>query len=168
MATLIMRLAAILVAFFVGCAPAAATALLNVGVTAAVTASVTSTFQLRPGPAGGLPTNMTLQGNFTYGSGGTSADAFVQTSIDGGSTWVDVAEFHFTTSSQRFVYNLSSGTPVTAEYMPTDGSLQANTSKDGVFGNQWRVKYTTVGTYVGTTLRIDGFANGLTTFTPGD
>lgn len=149
--------------------PAGATALLNVGVTTAVTAQVTATFQFRPGPSGGLPTNLTLQGNFTYGSGGTSADAYVQTSIDGGTTWIDVANFHFTTATARFVYNLSSSTPVTTEYTPTDGTLAANTSKDGVFGNQWRVKYTTVGTYAGnTTLRVDGFANGLTAFTPGD
>lgn len=151
------------------CSPARATALLNVPVTTAVAAQLSSTFQLRPGPGSGLPSNLTLQGNFTYGSGGTSADAYVQTSIDGGVTWVDVAEFHFTTSSQRFVYNLNSSTSVTTEYAPTDGSLASNTSKDGIFGSQWRVKYTTVGTYAGnTSLRIDGFANGLTAFTPGD
>lgn len=155
--------------FGAGVLPASAAALLNIGVTTAVTAQVTPTFQLRPGPAGGLPTSMTLQGNFTYGSGGTSTDAYVQTSLDGGGTWIDVADFHFTTSSQRFVYNLNSSTSVTTEYTPTDGSISANTSKDGVFGSQWRVKYTTVGTYAGsTTLRIDGFANGLTAFTPGD
>lgn len=148
--------------------PAYATALLNITPTTAVTAQVTSTFQLRPGPSGGLPSNMALQGTFTYGSGGTSADAWVQTSIDGGTTWTDVADFHFTTSSARFIYNLSSATPVTTEYTPTDGSLASNTSKDGVIGSQWRVKYTTVGTYAATTLRVDGFANGLTAFTPGD
>ncbi len=134
-------------------------------ITTAISATPGQTYQLRPGPGGQLlTTNMALQGTFTYGSGGTSADAYVQTSFDGGNTWIDVANFHFTTSSQRFTYNLYSGTPVASEYTPTDGSLTANTAKDGQFGNYWRVKYVTVGTYSGgTTLRIDAIANGLTT-----
>jgi hypothetical protein len=134
-------------------------------ITTAVTATVTPMYQLRPGPGGQLlTTNMSLQATFTYGSGGTSADAYVQTSIDGGNTWIDVANFHFTTSSARYIYNLFSGTPVTTEYTPTDGSLSSNTAKDGQFGNFWRVKYVTVGTYAGgTTLRVDAIANGLTT-----
>lgn len=164
-----LRTTALAAAVFFSVSVAHAAALLNVGVTTAVTSQVASTFQLRPGPDGALPTNMTLQANFTYGSGGTSADAYVQTSLDGGGTWVDIAEFHFTTSSGRVLYNLNSSTPVTTQYTATDGSLSANTAKDGVFGSQWRVKYTTVGTYAAsTTLRIDGFANGLTALTPGD
>lgn len=145
------------------------TTLLNIPITTAVSAQTTSTFQLRPGPGGALPTNLALQANFTYGSGGTSADAYVQTSLDGGTTWVDAAEFHFTTSSARVLYNLNSSTPVTTQYAATDGTLSANTAKDGIFGSMWRVKYTTVGTYAASTnLRIDAFANGLTAFTPGD
>lgn len=102
------------------------------------------------------PRNLTVQGNLTYGSGGTTIDAWVQTSIDGGTTWTDIANFHFTTAGARFQYNLNSQTPVTTEYTPTDGSLAANTSKDGILGPQYRVKYTTVGTYGGnTSLSID-------------
>lgn len=96
--------------------------------------------------------NVVVQGNFTYGSGGTSADAYLQTSVDGGSTWIDIANFHFTTSSARFVYNLNGQTPVTTQYTPTDGSLSANTAKDGILGPQLRVKYVTVGTYAGGTI----------------
>jgi hypothetical protein len=134
-------------------------------ITTAITATVTPMYQLRPGPGGQLlTTNMSLQATFTYGSGGTSADAYVQTSIDGGNTWIDVANFHFLTTTARFTYNLFSGTPVTTEYTPTDGSLASNTAKDGTFGNYWRVKYVTTGTYAGgTTLRVDAIANGLTT-----
>jgi hypothetical protein len=146
--------------------------LLNLSsITTAISTTTTSTFQFRPGPGGvaALPTSMTLQANFTYGSGGTSVDAYVQTSLDGGATWVDVAEFHFTTSSLRSLYNLNSSTSVTTQYTATDGLLSANTAKDGIFGNQWRVTYVSVGTYAGSTsLRIDAFANGLTAFTPGD
>jgi hypothetical protein len=80
----------------------------------------------------------------------------LQTSLDGGLTWIDVAEAGFTTASARKVYNLSALTPVTTVYTPTDGTLAANTAKDGVLGNWYRVKYTTVATYAGgTTLTVD-------------
>jgi hypothetical protein len=98
------------------------------------------------------PRNVCVQANFTYDSGGTTVDAWVQTSLDNGATWTDIAQFHFTTAAGRFVYNLNSQTPVTAEYTPTDGTLAANTSKDGVLGNQLRVKYQTTGIYGGASL----------------
>lgn len=145
------------------CSPAHAVQLLRLTPTTAVSAQTSATFQLRGGGGGNaLPTNVVLQATFTYGSGGTSADAWVQTSLDGGGTWTDVANFHFTTSTARAVFNLSSATAVTTAYTPTDGTLSANTAKDGVVGNLWRVKYTTVGTYATTTLRIDAIANGVT------
>jgi hypothetical protein len=141
-----------------GTAPASATMLANLTLTTAVTAQTTGTLQFGRGFA---PTNALVQGTFTYGSGGTSADAWVQSSADGGSTWTDIAEFHFTTASARFSYNLSSLTPVTSQYTPTDGTLAANTAKDGMIGALWRVKYTTAGTYAGTTLRVDVVTAGL-------
>ncbi len=93
----------------------------------------------------------TIQANFDYGSGGTSLKVWVQTSVDGGSTWVDVACFAFTTSDARKVVNLSGLTPVTTLYTATDGTLADDTVKDGVFGARWRCKYTSVGTYAGST-----------------
>jgi hypothetical protein len=134
------------------------TILLNTGVTTAVTAAVTGTVEMF---GSSRPRSLALQGTFTYGSGGTSADAYVQTSFDAGSTWSDVANFHFTTSSQRFLFNLSSLTPVTTEATPSDGSLASNTCNDGMLGPLWRVKYTTVGTYAAsTTLRVDAIVDG--------
>ena len=70
------------------------------------------------------PQNLAIQCNFTYGSRGTSADAYVQVSLDGGSTWVDVAQCHFTTSSLRELYNLSALTAVISAYTATDGTRQ--------------------------------------------
>jgi hypothetical protein len=132
--------------------------LLNTGVTTAVTASLSPVLQVS---TSARPKSLALQGTFTYGSGGTSADAYVQTSFDAGSTWSDVANFHFTTSSQRFLFNLSSLTPVTTEATPTDGSLTANSCNDGMLGPVWRVKYTTVGTYAASTaLRGDAIVGG--------
>lgn len=99
--------------------------------------------------------SLCAQANFTYGSGGTTVDAYLQTSLDGGATWIDIAEFHFTTASARYVFNLSGLTPVTTEYTPTNGSLSANTAQDGILGPLFQVQLVTVGTYAGTTLRID-------------
>ncbi len=136
------------------------TTLLNATITTAVTASVTTGTQLGTIRSRN-PQSAVIQGALTYGSGGTTARAWVQTSIDGGVTWIDVADFSFTTSSARFIYNLSAQTPVTTQYTATDGTLSANTSKDGILGQTWRVKYTTTGTYAGsTTLRIDVIARG--------
>ncbi|HLY04266.1 MAG TPA: hypothetical protein VKR31_00815 [Rhizomicrobium sp.] len=101
------------------------------------------------------PKSVKLQANFTYGSGGTSVDAYVQTSIDGGTTWCDVANFHFTTASARSVYAII-GDNASGAFTPTDGSIAANTYIAGLFGSLWRVKYTSSGTYAGgTALSVD-------------
>jgi len=92
-----------------------------------------------------------LQCIFTYGSSGTTAKAWVQTSFDGGTTWVDIACFDHAATSLSRCYNLSALTPVTTVYTVTDGTLVANTSKDGLLGDQLRVKFTSTGTYAGTT-----------------
>lgn len=128
-----------------------AKSLLSTPVTTAVTAALSTKQQVTNGTFNDAAL---IQGNFVYGSGGTTVDAWVQTSVDN-ATWTDVCNFHFTTASARFLFNVSSVTPVTTEYVPTDGTLTANTSKDGIVGPWWRVKYTTVGTYVGSTLSID-------------
>jgi hypothetical protein len=125
--------------------------LLTLPITAAVAVTATN-----PVKFNAAPRNLTVQGNLVYGSGGTTVDAYLQTGIDGGATWIDIAQFHFTTAAARFVYNLNAQTPVTTEYTPTDGSLSANTAKDGLLGSQFRVKYQSTGTYAGgTQLSID-------------
>jgi hypothetical protein len=102
-----------------------------------------------------------VQFNFVYGSGGTSVDAWVQTSFDGGSNWCDIANFHGTTTSLRKIVNLSSETPVTSQYTATDGTLAANSAVDGLLGSQYRVKFASAGTYAGnTSLAVDVVASG--------
>ena len=133
-------------------------------ITTAVTAQVTSNFQLR-GTDGHrfLPAAMILQSNFVYGSGGTTVDAYVQTSLDGGTTWIDAANFHYASvlASLRSILSVTN-TAIVTGYTALDGSIAANTSKDGIFGPLWRVKLTTTGTFAGgTTLRIDAFSNGI-------
>lgn len=133
------------------------TMLANLAITGAVSAQTTAPVQFRDG----VPESCILQANFTYGSGGTSADGYVQMSVDDGATWFDVANFHFTTASAIKLFNLSALTPVTTPRTPSDGSLASNTANDGILGPSARLKYTTVGTYAGgTTLRVDAAARG--------
>lgn len=94
---------------------------------------------------------LALQCNFTYGSGGTNAKVYVQTSFDQGATWVDIACFSHTTSSLRRCANLVANTPLTTIYTATDGTLTDDTTKDGLIGDRLRVKFTSTGTYAGTT-----------------
>lgn len=147
-------------------APAQAATLLNAPVTTAVTALVTPALQIRPGPGGQFfPATIALYANFAWGSAGTTADAWIQTSFDGGTTWCDVANFHFTTAIAKSILNVTSSKALVAIATApcTDGTLAANTANDGVFGTMWRVKYTTTGTYAGgTVLRIDAITSGLT------
>jgi hypothetical protein len=120
---------------------------------------ITTALAATPGPSvlfNGTPREIAIQANFTYGSGGTSVDAYVQSSIDNGVTWFDIANFHFTTSSAIRQFNLCSSTPQTTQKTPTSGSLAANTCIDGIMGQTFRTLYVTTGTYGGTTnLSID-------------
>jgi hypothetical protein len=103
-----------------------------------------------------VPKNAVIQAAFTYGSGGTTLKAWVQTSLDFGTTWIDIYCFSVTQTSLVNVVNLSALTAVTTPYVSTDGTLTANTAKDGILGPMFRVKTTSTGTYAtNTTLRID-------------
>ena len=132
------------------------TLLCNTGITAAVTASVQTAvtgFSARQA--------CTFQAAFTYVSGGTSVDAYIQTTLNGGVTWFDVAEFNFTTASATKYQNVNADTAVNSSTALTDGTMTANTSINGFLGDQLRVKITSGGTYgAGTQLRIDAFGRG--------
>ncbi|MCL6710221.1 hypothetical protein M8R20_24795 [Pseudomonas sp. R2.Fl] len=102
------------------------------------------------------PRNLAVQAKFNYGGGGTSVDVYLQTSLDGGQSWIDIANFHFTTASGAAIFNLSALTPKTTAVTPTDGSLAANTCVDGILGAQFRTKIVSVGTYTGdSTIAVD-------------
>jgi hypothetical protein len=101
-------------------------------------------------PPSGLR-NLTAQCIVTYGSSGTTIDAYLQTSLDGGNTWIDIRNFHATTSAFNNIVNLTSGTAVTTAVTPTDGSMSSNTGQDGIIGSLLRVKYKSSGTYAGNT-----------------
>ena len=90
-----------------------------------------------------------LQADFVYGSGGTTLKCWVQSSADGGANWHDVACFAFTTASKRRLANLSARTAVTTLATPTDGTMADDTAIDGLIGDRLRIKYTSTGTYAG-------------------
>jgi hypothetical protein len=90
---------------------------------------------------------------FTYGSsGGTAAKVYVQTSLDGGTTWIDIISFAFATSTASKVSAVTTAIALAAAGTPGDGALADNTILSGLIGDQIRAKVVTTGTYVGTTL----------------
>lgn len=92
-----------------------------------------------------------LQARFNQGSGGETVKVYLQTSLDQGSTPIDIACLTFTTSSARKVVNLSALTPKTTALAPTDGTLSDDTCVDGVLGDRFRLKVISTGTYGGST-----------------
>jgi hypothetical protein len=86
----------------------------------------------------------------SYGSGGTSIRAYLQTSVDDTPTPVDIACVVFGTASENAVLNFSALTPKT-QVTPADGALADDTVVDGVLGSQFRLKVVSVGVYAGST-----------------
>ena len=89
---------------------------------------------------------------FVRTSGGSSADARLQTSLDRGATWMDIIHFGFTATSEskaRSIFAKSNTTDVAI----TDGTLTGNAVKE-ILGDRFRWKVNTSGTYVGTTLDL--------------
>src|SRR5271165_191192 len=121
--------------------------LLNQTITTALTSVAGTPYQFRDGN----PQSAIVEAVFTYGSGGTSFSVWVQTSIDDGTTWFDVFNMSGTTASVSKMANLSALTVVSTLYAPTNGTLSANTVKDGLIGPLWRTLLTTTGTYAGNT-----------------
>jgi hypothetical protein len=95
---------------------------------------------------------LTVEAKFLYGAGGTNATAYVQTSLDGGLSWIDIMCFQFTTAAANKISSVTSLiAPAAQAFAPTDGSLTANTIIQGVLGDRLRLKYVTTGTYTGAT-----------------
>lgn len=114
------------------------------GITTAVTGQAQTAIEDLEGT-----TAVTLVAKFTYGSGGTSVGAVVQTSIDGGTTWYDIARFDFLVATRIAYANLSG---LTYKAAATYSTLSAEGQNDGLLGAQIRAVLTTVGTYAGGTL----------------
>jgi hypothetical protein len=125
-------------------------------ITTALTNSVVGT------PITGLTdkNRVSLVAQFTFGSGSTvTAKAYIQTSIDGGTTWYDIACFAFAEATAAKYLSVSTLTPVNADVTPTTGTLTDDTSVNGLLGDRIRMVVTSTGTYAGgTTLEVDYYA----------
>ena len=122
-------------------------------ITAALNPFVTDAFKF----GAAFPKVITAQATFTYGSAGTTCKAWLQTSLDDGASWIDVACFSFTTASARKIAAVNNFVAITgaAVVVPTDGTLAADAIVNGVLGRWLRVKVITTGTYAdSTTLAI--------------
>lgn len=86
----------------------------------------------------------------SYGGGGTSIKAYLQTAIDGVPTPIDIACVVFGILSENAVLNFSALTPKT-QVTPADGALADDSVVDGVLGSQFRLKVVSTGTYSGST-----------------
>lgn len=96
-------------------------------------------------------TAVTIECQFQYGSGGSTASATVQTSFDGGLTWRDVARCDFTTSTAVKHFNLSG---LLSKGATPYAALSVEGVNDGVLGNQLRAVVTSTGTYANTILSV--------------
>ena len=120
-------------------------------ITGAITARSTNEHVFIPGSVNSI----SMQSDFVYGSSGTNAKVWLQTSFDGGAKWVDIMCHAFATTSLRKVSSVSRFA-VGAEIVATDATLADDTQLDGRIGDRIRLKYTTTGTYAtSTTLKVD-------------
>ena len=126
------------------------TLLPTLAITAAVTSFVTPEVIL-PLTTSVLTVQVVFAGTVT---GGTSLQAWIQTSFDGGVTWVDVMCFAFANTAGRKISSVRRAVAVGANYAATDGTLADNTIKDGLIGDRVRAKITSVDTYAAATLQI--------------
>jgi hypothetical protein len=97
-------------------------------------------------------TALSCQVRFAYGSGGTQANVYIQSSLDQGQSWFDVANIEFTTSSGLEGINLSGLNSVTTPTALTNLTLANNTSFNGPLGDRLQATVVSTGTYGGGTL----------------
>ncbi len=96
--------------------------------------------------------SMAAQLRLAFGSGGTSIKAYLQTSLDEGTTAIDIACVAFLVASEVAVLNFSALTPKTTQVTPADGALADDTAIDGILGDRFRLKVVSTGTYAGSTV----------------
>lgn len=93
---------------------------------------------------------LTLSARLAYGSGGTTVIGVVQTSLNQGTSWIDIARFDFATTGLEKIYNLIDESSVTSPY--TVVALVSEGVVNGILGDRLRVVVTSSGTYAGSTI----------------
>ncbi len=152
------KLRAVLVALGVVACSAAALAMSNpgpfmlglLGSDFSITSAGTQTGTPQTGLAGANA--VSLQVRLSGGASGTKINVYLQTTLDQGQSFFDVANIAFANTPGVQVVNLSALDKLTTVTAPTDGGLADNTVLDGVLGDQLRAKVISTGTYTGGTL----------------
>lgn len=94
---------------------------------------------------------VTITATLAVGTAGSSVAAVIQTSLDDGNTWLDVARFDFTTASATKVANLNG---LLSKAVTAYAALASEGVLDGVLGSRLRCVVTSVGTYANTLLSV--------------
>src|SRR5712671_3385600 len=79
-----------------------------------------------------LISSVTLNARLAFGSGGMTVIGVVQTSLDQGTTWIDIARFDFATTGLEKVMNLTN-VAITSPY--TVIALASEGSNNGILGD---------------------------------
>lgn len=105
---------------------------------------------------------LVVEAVFLYGAGGGTVDAYIQTSVDAGASWLDIMNFRFTTAAATKVSAVVWSTALAAAVSPGDAALASNTILNGLLGDRLRLKYVTASTvYSGaTSLAVFAIAKG--------
>lgn len=84
-------------------------------------------------------------------TGGSTLSVKVQTTFDGGTTWLDIARFDFTTTAGKKYCTLNAAaTKAVTAY----AALASEGVNDGLLGDELRAIVTSTGTYTDTTLSV--------------
>ncbi|MBP6818342.1 MAG: hypothetical protein KBC46_03460 [Ferrovibrio sp.] len=89
---------------------------------------------------------------FAGGAGGTSVKAYIQTSLDQGTSWIDLYSFAALTSAKRTAVSLRPGGAIIT---PSDGALADDSLAAGiVLGPELRTKLIVAGNFTGSPLLV--------------
>lgn len=89
--------------------------------------------------------SMSAQVAWSYGSGGGSGTWYLQTSLDQGNTWIDIAAEAFTNSSGTTIWNFDTDAAVVAT-APSNGALSSGSQVNGILGDRFRLLVVTTST----------------------
>lgn len=80
-------------------------------------------------------------------AGGTSINAYLQTTVDDGLIWQDVCDLQILAADVTKMGASSIYTAVVVRTAASDGALAADTCASALFGTKWRMKLVIVGAY---------------------